>query len=439
MSKNEVQNYNKKTDEIAIIDESNFSIVDIFKKIWANKIIFFIVSLVLFLIITLVLKYAVSDNSEKYSIDFDYIVVGEKEISNYPNGQQFNYRSFVSRDSLNTVHNSNSKYNKININKMLNNNDIEIINNYKYDSLGNYILDGAEYTLSIKASYFRNTDLARDFMIDLLNLQRGIAVNVLNTTKRDTFIKQSDLFIQYDEKLQCYYNQYLSLRSELLNLKLKLGDISVDADKNISTYISELDILFGNNIIKNLITTVETNGYIVNYNEYEKYANEQLISLNNQKKVNLNKIDHLIKVLGSVSNTGSGDDVSDEIIKLINEIDELYAKNETIENSIRTISNKLENYVEGTEIPLDFINEFNQIENNIISKTKELSDIIDFLNDDNTYIDYFNSSVITLTGGINIIFIFIFSFILSLVLGALSAMLIKEKKRKKLDIINKSN
>ena len=249
-----------------ISQNDGLSLLDIIKLIWKRKILVGIITLIVLIISLLLILFWYNPNNATYQADFELTFSGSDQDI-YPTGKKFNYRDIVSLDRLNKIKQSNSKYSKINIDKLYDENNIRISRLASSDitKISN------NYSIVIADSGINDEKVIKDFISDLLkDVTNEIIVDVnsisytynfsgidnysLYTDVLNFLIYQKDIIINAYENLILTYGESYSIDGTTLNAKLSTINNTI---KNLS--------------LDGLLSIAEQNRYVIDSQDVENY------------------------------------------------------------------------------------------------------------------------------------------------------------------------
>lgn len=276
------------------------SIVELLKIIWKRKIIVIIATIVIALLGFVVVKYTYNKTNEFYTSVINYSFPGI-ETGKYPDGTVFDYHDIVSKETLLEIKNSNPDFNDIDFDKMILNNNIEIIKAIDEDDK---IIENT-FILNFSKSYFKNNNIAREFAEAVLSYPILKANMAIDNIKYDKFLIHYDNpNTTYGEKINMVVEQYNFLNEGYQNIINERGDYLLSDGFNISDKINELDFIITGSSIYSLYNILEQEGFVNNPTRekslLEVQKNQYQISINNNTAI----IDDLMDIISSVQSGG---------------------------------------------------------------------------------------------------------------------------------------
>lgn len=399
-----------------ISQNDGLSLLDIIKLIWKRKILVGIITLIVLIISLLLILFWYNPNNATYQSDFELTFSGSDQDI-YPTGKKFNYRDIVSLDRLNKIKQSNSKYSKINIDKLYDENNIRISRLASSDTtkISN------NYSIVIADSGINDEKVIKDFISDLLkDVTNEIIVDVnsisytynfsgvdnysLYTDVLNFLIYQKDIIINAYENLILTYGESYSIDGTTLNAKLSTINNTI---KNLS--------------LNGLLSMAEQNRYVLDSQDVENY--NSLITTRISSLLRIKEENDLI--INSYSTLGS--------LIVYEDIQKRIAQNASIVLQLRNLLNSY------NETNYSFTNEdilapslpSEEYKLTIESVYKEINDLaIDLENDvkamgsDSLILNFESNSIVEKSGTINIFIAIVGGLVLGLILGSVVVLII---------------
>lgn len=401
-----------------ISQNDGLSLLDIIKLIWKRKILVGIITLIVLIISLMLILFWYNPNNATYQADFELTFSGSDQDI-YPTGKKFNYRDIVSLDRLNKIKQSNSKYSKINIDKLYDENNIRISRLASSDitKISN------NYSIVIADSGINDEKVIKDFISDLLkDVTNEIIVDVnsisytynfsgidnysLYTDVLNFLIYQKDIIINAYENLILTYGESYSIDGTTLNAKLSTINNTI---KNLS--------------LDGLLSIAEQNRYVIDSQDVENY--NSLIATRISSLLRIKEKNDLI--IDSYSTLGS------LIVYEPEDIQQRIAQNASIVLQLRNLLNSY------NETNYSFTNEdilapslpSEEYKLSIESVYKEINDlVIDLENDvkamgsDSLILNFESNSIVEKSGTINIFIAIVAGLVLGLILGSVVVLII---------------
>ena len=399
-----------------ISQNNGLSLLDIIKLIWKRKILVGIITLIVLIISLMLILFWYNPNNATYQADFELTFSGSDQDI-YPTGKKFNYRDIVSLDRLNKIKQSNSKYSKINIDKLYDENNIRISRLASSDitKISN------NYSIVIADSGINDEKVIKDFISDLLkDVTNEIIVDVnsisytynfsgvdnysLYTDVLNFLIYQKDIIINAYENLILTYGESYSIDGTTLNAKLSTINNTI---KNLS--------------LDGLLSIAEQNRYVIDSQDVENY--NSLIATRISSLLRIKEKNDLI--IDSYSTLGS--------LIVYEDIQQRIAQNASIVLQLRNLLNSY------NETNYSFTNEdilapslpSEEYKLSIESVYKEINDlVIDLENDvkamgsDSLILNFESNSIVEKSGTINIFIAIVAGLVLGVILGSVVVLII---------------
>ena len=260
-------------------EESGVTLGDIFRMMFSQKWLALAIVIIVTVAGTLTF-YFKGKLDEVYSVSFVLQLPNAGDATStsytYPDGESFYFTDLVSQEKLNAVASLN-EFKKIDVSKMIKNGDVSIIRTI--DKLDEDNQEGGvydlNYTIKLKAKYFANEDLARNFVKTITSSPydyiRSMDINY------DQSLTTSRSAITYEEQLgllksQAYYIQ--ANYNELIGAHGR--EFVVEGGKTLAQYKDEIDTYLSQDLFTALITNAKENGYVKANNEAKlKYESDK--------------------------------------------------------------------------------------------------------------------------------------------------------------------
>lgn len=338
----------------------------------------------------------------------------------YPDGTPFYYTDIVSFSTLQNVKKSNEAFENINIEKMSRDDDISISRTI-YETANNSGAYEIIYNLKVKAGYFPNKDIARDFMVALTNTPADylglmdINYNVyINSAKNaPDYVTEISQLIAQASYIVDRYETFVDI----------YNDISIDG-KTLRSYAQDVkSYLNDSGELEILLAESRKNGYLKSGDLKYKYDIE-LYKLNRQLEIAETTLNNLLKVQGDSESVSSAaiikaqSDLVAELKQEKREIEEIYQYSNDFGD------NKSEKHI---AFLYDLSNEYSKVQ----AFTEEFEKVIFKLYSKVSVVSYSNSNGIATSGETGLVMSFIISFVAGLVVAVIVAFIIGWNKRKK--------
>ena len=433
--------------DIEIVEEEKegISIGDIFKRIWHAKITLGVTFAAVLVLGVVGIHYLYTKPNQVYSGSVTYQFRGASE-GLYPNGTTFDYRSLIEPSTLQTIKNSNSDYDNIDIQSMIDKNAIQVEQTVRnvYNSEGEEVptVSPNYITLTCSASYFDSEAQAKSFLQDVLEAPNTLANSLYDAIVYNQNLELASTALTYEDQYSYLINQrdlIYSNYSELISTFGESAFISADSTTTVSQELTIIRQFFTQYNLANLQSEARLNGYVKSKQptEIDKLKNE-LNRLVHEYNLNQTKIDNLQTQWKEMLANASGVIISSPN-NFITSIHNLTVTNADLYDSIETIANKLGAQLSGgngvklevtysnepsstySEAPQTYVETLATITNQLASYTDQLKTTTTYLY--TTYAEpiYTLPSVFELSGGLNIILNGAISFVAAVILACLVA------------------
>ena len=449
--------------DIEIVEEEKegISIGDIFKKIWHAKITLGVSFVAILVLGVFGIHYLYTKPNQIYTGSVTYQFKGSTE-GLYPNGTTFDYRTMIEPEQLETIKNSKEEYSNINIDKMLENNAISVslLTGQTTNENGETVtVDLPNYvSIQCSASYFDNETQAKNFLKDVLDAPSNLANSLYEAIDFESNLTLADVSLTYEDQID-----YLILQRDLVienyeELSSVFGR-NAYTDKNSTSTITQtltsIKSFFTTNNLSSLQTLATNEQYVKSDQEGEitKLTNE-LNRLVAEYNSNLNQINSLQTEWDKITNSGSTiisspNDFLTAIYELTTANSKLYDRIETLSQklgyTLSTSSGKLvltKNEGEQTykEATTSFKTQLNTITTNLTTYTEQLQLTTEYLYTNYAKPIYTLTSVVEISGGLNIFLNGAISFVVAAILACVIAGIkgnidIKKEEKNKQDVL----
>ena len=449
--------------DIEIVEEEKegISIGDIFKKIWHAKITLGVSFVVILVLGVFGIHYLYTKPNQIYTGSVTYQFKGSTE-GLYPNGTTFDYRTMIEPEQLEAIKNSKEEYANINIDKMLENNAISVslLTGQATNENGETVtVDLPNYvSIQCSASYFDNETQAKNFLKDVLDAPSNLANSLYEAIDFESNLTLADVSLTYEDQID-----YLILQRDLVienyeELSSVFGR-NAYTDKNSTSTITQtltsIKSFFTTNNLSSLQTLATNEQYVKSAQEGEiTQLTNELNRLVAEYNSNLNQINNLQTERDKITNSGSTiisspNDFLTAIYELTTANSKLYDRIETLSQklgyTLSTSSGKLvlnknegeQTYKEATE---SFKTQLNTITTNLTTYTEQLQLTTEFLYTNYAKPIYTLTSVVEISGGLNIILNGAISFVVAAILACVIAGIkgnidIKKEEKNKQDVL----
>ena len=450
--------------DIEIVEEEKegISIGDIFKKIWHAKITLGVSFVVILVLGVFGIHYLYTKPNQIYTGSVTYQFKGSTE-GLYPNGTTFDYRTMIEPEQLEAIKkNKEEEYANINIDKMLENNAISVslLTGQATNENGETVtVDLPNYvSIQCSASYFDNETQAKNFLKDVLDAPNNLANSLYEAIDFESNLTLADVSLTYEDQID-----YLILQRDLVienyeELSSVFGR-NAYTDKNSTSTITQtltsIKSFFTTNNLSSLQTLATNEQYVKSAQEGEiTQLTNELNRLVAEYNSNLNQINSLQTEWDKITNSGSTiisspNDFLTAIYELTTANSKLYDRIETLSQklgyTLTTSSGKLvltKNEGEQTykEATTSFKTQLNTITTNLTTYTEKLQLTTEYLYTNYAKPIYTLTSVVEISGGLNIVLNGAISFVVAAILACVIAGIkgnidIKKEEKNKQDVL----
>ena len=348
--------------------EDSITIGDIFSALFCKKLIMLIITLAVTLIGTLGILLVIDRPRKTYTSKFYLNTSNIESESTYIDGSKFDYREIISLANLNKAKDGDSKFSKIDTNKLISSGAISIEKVVEYDenilkAENKAVVKNSYYKIVLKKTAIGDANIARSYVDALTNL-----VIKENISKAESMDYTADLISfdesnRYDTQIEYLQNQFNLIINGYKSLKENFGNVTYN-NKSIDSYINSVEVYFKDYTFANMQSELEQYGYIKDYNQngrvYYTAVNNN-VDLYNTTKAKLKQLEDQrdavltkYKDLGTIENTGL-----DDIYK---QIGELATSLEDIKQTIKVNLRRLASSFTETELKAEFAEAFTILE-----------------------------------------------------------------------------
>ena len=449
--------------DIEIVEEEKegISIGDIFKKIWHAKITLGVSFVVILVLGVFGIHYLYTKPNQIYTGSFTYQFKGSTE-GLYPNGTTFDYRTMIEPEQLETIKNSKEEYANIDIDKMLENNAISVslLTGQTTNENGETVtVDLPNYvSIQCSASYFDNETQAKNFLKDVLDAPNNLANSLYDAIDFESNLTLANVSLTYEDQID-----YLILQRDLVienyeELSSVFGR-NAYTDKNststITKTLTSIRSFFTTNNLSSLQTLATNEQYVKSAQEGEiNQLTNELNRLVADYNSNSNQINNLQTEWDKITNSGSTiisspNDFLTAIYELTTANSKLYDRIETLSQKLgytlstssgKLVLNKNEGEQTYKEATPEFKTQLNTITTNLTTYTEQLQLTTEYLYTNYAKPIYTLTSVVEISGGLNIILNGAISFVVAAILACVIAGIkgnidIKKEEKNKQDVI----
>ena len=449
--------------DIEIVEEEKegISIGDIFKKIWHAKITLGVSFVVILVLGVFGIHYLYTKPNQIYTGSVTYQFKGSTE-GLYPNGTTFDYRTMIEPEQLEAIKNSKEEYANIDIDKMLENNAISVslLTGQATNENGETVtVDLPNYvSIQCSASYFDNETQAKNFLKDVLDAPSNLANSLYDAIDFESNLTLANVSLTYEDQID-----YLILQRDLVienyeELSSVFGR-NAYTDKNSTSTITQtltsIKSFFTTNNLSSLQTLATNEQYVKSAQEGEiNQLTNELNRLVADYNSNLNQINNLQTEWDKITNSGSTiisspNDFLTAIYELTTANSKLYDRIETLSqklgytlstSSSKLVLNKNEGEQTYKEATPEFKTQLNTITTNLTTYTEQLQSTTEYLYTNYAKPIYTLTSVVEISGGLNIFLNGAISFVVAAILACVIAGIkgnidIKKEEKNKQDVL----
>lgn len=449
--------------DIEIVEEEKegISIGDIFKKIWHAKITLGVSFVVILVLGVFGIHYLYTKPNQIYTGSVTYQFKGSTE-GLYPNGTTFDYRTMIEPEQLEAIKNSKEEYANIDIDKMLENNAISVslLTGQATNENGETVtVDLPNYvSIQCSASYFDNETQAKNFLKDVLDAPSNLANSLYEAIDFESNLTLAHVSLTYEDQID-----YLILQRDLVienyeELSSVFGR-NAYTDKNSTSTITQtltsIKSFFTTNNLSSLQTLATNEQYVKSAQEGEiTQLTNELNRLVHEYNSNLNQINNLQTEWDKITNSGSTiisspNDFLTAIYELTTANSKLYDRIETLSQKLgytlsnssgKLVLNKNEGEQTYKEATPSFKTQLNTITTNLTTYTEQLQLTTEYLYTNYAKPIYTLTSVVEISGGLNIFLNGAISFVVAAILACVIAGIkgnidIKKEEKNKQDVL----
>lgn len=260
------------------------------KKIWMVLGVTALVTI----IASLLLIFCLNPYLREYTLQFS-ISYPSSETMKYPDGTPFNYNNLVEGDALRAAKESDARFAKVDVDKMIEEDDI-LITAETMEADGVLVYTG-RYTVTVRGIYFSSATVAADFIRTIANAPvlsvKSMATEVDYRLDKDVFDKAT-----FQDRLLLLTEQKEALLTEYDRLIELYRDNYTVSGKTLKNYRAELTTIYSDNTKQILEEELLTCGY-----ELPSAAAAKIAELESERLLNEQKIAALKEAIASQENT----------------------------------------------------------------------------------------------------------------------------------------
>ena len=416
-------------------EEGGIALSDIFRIIFSQKWILITILIVLTIGGTLGIYYGKNTGSRVYEVSFT-LELPKTEVKEepsasgtstsaavvyYPDGKPFYYTDMVSIQTLRNVKYSDKnkdKYKNIDIETMSTKGDISVSRSVS-ETAANSGAYEAIYSLRVKASYFPNSDIARDFVTSLTNtpidylslMDINYNVSIDSARKAPDYVSEITQLIDQISYIIQRYEMFIEIYS----------DLSIDG-RTLRSYCQDVKSYLNNTAELDILRTeVRKNGYIKSEELKNRYEIE-LVKLERQ-------YDIASFTLENLKNKGDSESISAEVFKAQSDlVIELEKQIKEIKEVFMVSDDYGKNQSQGHK---DFLASLEEAYATVKEFTDEFKEVVSSLYTKVAVVSYSDSNVIVTKGVTGLPMSLAISFIIALVVGMIVSFIVGWMKKKK--------
>ncbi len=432
--------------------EEGVSLGEIFGWIWAKKIIGLIVTVVLFLLIVIGLKYVYNPGAISYSVKFSYENIPYLASGKYVDGSAFNYRDIINRNTVNKLVEENDEFKSVDLDALLNTNSFSISEVTTYVKDGDPTSGVLENYYLIKAPYkaFNSEDDAIKFLNALIMNPINKDRELIDNLSFDANFDLMQSATSYTTELESLTNQVNLILSGYETLISEYGDTVVYlnnqqvvdyATGGVQYKLSQLKTRLNNKLTESgfysLSNELNAKGYVKNPEAEKAVLENRIVSLEEENKNLEIKIEALQTQLDSILQSSSSNQiiVTDAIKDLVNQITDLTNKKVNNQIEITSCKKKIET-INSSDLTASnaFGERLKSVEEMLKEETKTYTSVCKYIYTRDADVVYLNSNIVDTNGGISTILILVAGAFVGLFVGVVvagTAGYLKVKKEEK--------
>lgn len=397
--------------------EEGVSLGEIFGWIWAKKIIGLIVTVVLFILVVVGVKYVYNPGATTYSVKFSYENIPYLANGKYVDGSSFNYRDIINRDTVNKVVEENEEFKSVNLDVLFGTNKFNISEVITYAKEGDPTSSILDRYLMIEAPYkaFNNEDEAVNFLTKLIMNPVEKDKELVNKLSYDANFELMQSSTSYSLELSSLTNQVNLILSGYDSLISQYGDTVVYLNNEqivdyttggVQYKLSQLKTRLNNKLTEcgfySLSNELSSQGYIKNPDAERVVLENKIISLEEENKNLGIRIEALQTQLDNILQASSSSQiiVTDAIKDLVNEITSL--TNQKVNNQIEiTACKKKIETINSSDLTASnaFGERLKSIEEMLKKETSTYTSVAKYIYLRDANVVYLNSNIIDTNGG----------------------------------------
>ena len=337
----------------------------------------------------------------------------------------FNYKSLISKETLEAVKASDEKYAGIDVEGLRKDNAFSISRSIDKDT------NEISYTISIKRNKMPSADITRDFFSDLANYPLEKDRAYVADSSFDSALKKLDTVEKFEDQVDLLSTQANTLIAGYnamkgLNISTTLSDKIASNIYSINSTIDSQKV----SLLKNMI---------INYGLAPDYSKIDIDSLSQQKIVLYNEdvakpgeyqnnatlidaIEAEIKEL-----TGAGSSI---VTSLSERMESLIVRNHNIKLEVRQIEAQIANFDRDPEAfpeHKQFVKETTKIKNELYDEIDDYKVAMKEVYVDNAEVSFANSNILDVTKSMSLIFSILIPLAAGFVVGIIVNLIVDRK------------
>lgn len=291
----------------------------------------------------LFVRFGLNRSKEQLASDFSYNInlrvetnndseLAYSELTHYlADNSIYNYSDIISEQRLKDVKALKDEYKNINVDSMLQSNAIRIEKEGHVDSNGKMVYTYPErYTLTVSASFFKDTNQGKSFIKDLVEYELDVASKANNSYEVPYYINDSFSSLTLNNRIELLDKQYAAINSVYSVLNGEFAESSM-VDENVSLRTRYNNFIQRNTVgaftkYENLKNEYRLNHYVdPNYDTVEKliYRAEEYKSRIKDDLIKIGVDDKALEKLVQTTTITTVEDnniLNDKIVELTEEM-----------------------------------------------------------------------------------------------------------------------
>lgn len=411
-------------------EEDGVSLIQIIKVMFLRWKLLLIITASIFIVGMLGTQLIYNRMKTYYSTSVEYVNVISSDEESYVNNSKFNYRDIIKLDNLNAIKSSDSKFDSIDVDKLVEDEEITIT------KTTNDQTKKSIFTVKAKGKYFKSSEIAKEFLNKLLNSPVTELSKIVENTNNKLYLTAYENSLDYESQIDALYNEISLIDSKYT----KLLDIYVEAkveDRDMATIQIALQNKFGKTTTDNKVTykviddlknELLKNNYVKDFDKNKNALINERAALEKQINDNIDIINALEDKI-DLYNTKYSNLANDAYTPITAEITKLISENTKMNNQISIIDNQLANNggeaTERAAFEAKLTALYNELTNEANNYTTNSKDVVNQYAKAET-----NGKAITSTGGLSLIISILLSLVAGLVIACIVNLIIDREKLK---------